>query len=140
MFGVVTAAALAARLTPPPMLKGALSRTMPVPDVDHPMGRWAAAELTMTDPRMLVEAMRTVGRFTSHAWIGGVDVPAAVVVTRHDQLVPARRQYKLAEAIPGATVHEVDGDHFVCGLAPSRFVPVLVRACTDVASRGAGDD
>jgi pimeloyl-ACP methyl ester carboxylesterase len=65
---------------------------------------------------------------------GEVEIPAAVVVTRQDRLIPARRQYALARSLPGATVHPVDGNHF----AFSRydvFVPVLLDACNSVARR-----
>jgi 3-oxoadipate enol-lactonase len=36
-------------------------------------------------------AMQAVCHFSSHRWIGGVDVPAAVLVTRHDRVVPPNR-------------------------------------------------
>ena len=42
---------------------------------------------------------------------------------------------KLAEAIPGATVHPVRGDHVCCVQQPDRFVPVLLDACADVTAR-----
>jgi pimeloyl-ACP methyl ester carboxylesterase len=87
------------------------------------------------DPAAIAEAGTAIARFASQDWIGGVDVPTAVVVTRQDQLVPPHRQRKLAAAIPGATVHPVDGDHGVCASNPERFVPVLVEACTSVAER-----
>ncbi len=54
---------------------------------------------------------------------------------RRDQLGRAERQRKLAVAVPGATVHERDGDHAVGVREPVRFVPVLVDACLDVARR-----
>jgi pimeloyl-ACP methyl ester carboxylesterase len=62
------------------------------------------------------------------------EIPTAVVVTRQDRLIPASRQFELARSLPGASVHEVDGNHF----AFSRyrvFVPVLVEACHAVARR-----
>jgi pimeloyl-ACP methyl ester carboxylesterase len=64
----------------------------------------------------------------------GAEIPTAVVVTRHDRLVPAWRQLELARSLPGATVHTVEGNHF----AFSRhdvFVPVLLEACQTVARR-----
>ena len=33
-------------------------------------------------------AMQAVCEFSSHRWIGGVDVPCAVLLTRHDTVVP----------------------------------------------------
>ena len=64
-----------------------------------------------------------------------VDVPTAVVVIRRDQLVRAERQRNLAVAVPGATVHELDGDRAVGVREPVRFVPVLADACLDVTRR-----
>ena len=68
-----------------------------------------------------------------------MDVPTAVVVMARDRVVPLRRQLKLAQAIPGATVHQVDADHAVCVTAPQVFTPVLLQACwsVDAASRPA---
>ncbi len=70
-----------------------------------------------------------LGRFSSRAWIGGVDVPTAVVVTSRDVLVPTARQRALAAAIPGATVVELDGDHGVFVTDPRAFAAALVEAC-----------
>ena len=86
----------------------------------------------------LIEAAQALGHFTSHDWISEIDVPTAIVVTRDDRLVPARRQRKLAAAVPGATVYEVDGDHPVGIHDPLRFAPVLLEACLDVSGRVAG--
>jgi predicted alpha/beta hydrolase family esterase len=58
-----------------------------------------------------------------------------VVVTTQDQLVSPRRQLALAEAIPGATVHRVDGGHDAAVFGADRFVPALLDACASVASR-----
>ena len=61
-----------------------------------------------------------------------VEIPTAVVVTRHDGIISARRQLQLARSLPGASVHAVEGNH----LAFSQyevFVPVLLDACQSVA-------
>jgi hypothetical protein len=88
------------------------------------------------EPRTVIQAADALTRFASHDWIGTVDVPAAVVVTTLDELVPAVRQRKLARSIPGAEVFEVEGDHDACLSVPS-FPPTLVRACLSVARRAA---
>ncbi|HEX2484486.1 MAG TPA: alpha/beta hydrolase, partial [Myxococcota bacterium] len=85
-------------------------------------------------PATVVQAMDALTRFSSHDWIGSVDVPTAVVVTARDDLVPAARQRKLAASVPGAEVFEVAGDHDACVSHPS-FAPTLVRACLSVARR-----
>ena len=69
---------------------------------------------------------------------GEAEIPTAVVVTRHDGLIPASRQFEIARSRPGATVHPVDGNHF----AFSRydvFVPALLDACHSVARRADND-
>jgi pimeloyl-ACP methyl ester carboxylesterase len=78
--------------------------------------------------------MQAVGSFSSHAWIGSVDVPTAVVVTRHDRVVPLRRQLKLARALPDATVVELDGSHDVFLHSPARFGAAVESACAAVCS------
>ena len=77
-------------------------------------------------------AMQAVCDFSSHRWISGVDVPAAVVVTRQDRVVPPSRQWRLARALPAAEVVEVDGGHDVFVDAPGAFAHALVDACLAV--------
>ncbi len=88
----------------------------------------------------MVEAGHAVGSFDSRPWIGGVDVPTAVVMTRYDTTVPASRQQAMADAVPGARVFPVDGGHDVCAVDPEAFVPALLDACTDVTERAAARD
>jgi pimeloyl-ACP methyl ester carboxylesterase len=76
--------------------------------------------------------VRAVAAFTSHTWIGSVDVPSAVVVTRHDRVVHPRRQHKLAQALPGSTVIEIDGGHDVFLEAPGRLAAAVEAACAAV--------
>jgi len=83
----------------------------------------------------IIDAGRALGRFDSRSWIGDVDVSTAVVVTTRDRVVPPMRQYELAFAIPGATVHPVDGDHAVCLANAEAFVPQLLEAVGAVVGR-----
>ena len=55
-------------------------------------------------------------------------------MTARDRIVPASRQLKLARAIPGASVHEVDADHAVCITAPQVFTQALLQACWSAES------
>jgi 3-oxoadipate enol-lactonase len=134
LFGSLAAAGLATRMTPTGVRRRILERTM-ANRIEGPWGEWVWSELQHNDPAKLLEAAQAIGSFTSHGWIGDVDVPTAVIVTTRDQLVPTHRQRKLAEAVPGATVYEVDGDHAVVVRAPRVFAPVLVEACLDVTGR-----
>jgi 3-oxoadipate enol-lactonase len=103
--------------------------------IDDPAtARWARDQLSRTTLATAVSAVQAVREFTSDGWISQVDVPAAVVVTTRDSVVPASRQRELARAIPGASVYEVDADHAVCITAPQVFAPVLLKACSSVES------
>ena len=100
-----------------------------------PLGAWVTTELRRNDPTSMLQAGWSIGRFSSADWIGEVDVPTPVVVTTGDRVVPPRRQVRLAESIPGATVVTVAGDHDVCVTDPGRFVPALTEACSRVDPR-----
>jgi 3-oxoadipate enol-lactonase len=99
---------------------------------DPATGRWARAQLSRTTLATAVSAMHAVCEFTSDSWISQVDVPTAVVVTGRDRIVPRDRQLKLARAVPGASVHEVDADHAACINAPQLFARALLEACWSV--------
>jgi pimeloyl-ACP methyl ester carboxylesterase len=100
-----------------------------------PFQHWAQQELRRHDVPSIVAAAAEIGRFSSHEWVHEIDVPTSVLVHLHDQLVPARRQRKLAASIRGAEVFEVDGDHFVVAREPKKFVPVLREAAGSVVRR-----
>lgn len=104
--------------------------------VEHPQLRERLyRELEGHDPRSVIQATHALSGFSSHDWIGEVDVPTAVIVTTRDELVPPERQRKLAASIPGAVVFEVEGDHSACVNRAGRFVPTLVEACRSVERR-----
>ena len=104
--------------------------------IDDPAtASWARAQLSRTSLATAVAAIQAVCEFTSDTWISQVDVPTAVVVTTRDFIVPASRQLKLARAIPGASVHELDADHGVCVNAPQLFARALLEACCSVTCR-----
>ena len=125
----------AARVTPPQIRAQVMSRVLRGRLHSTPLGRWAAREVQRGDQAAILQAAWAVGSFDSRRWITDVDAPTAVVVTVHDQLVPAWRQIKLANAIPGATIHRVMADHGACVLAPQVFNPGLLEACASVSQR-----
>jgi 3-oxoadipate enol-lactonase len=96
---------------------------------------WAIREASRHDWRMLLEAGKAIGGFSSADWIGGVDVPVANVITMRDSVVPLQRQAALFELIPGADVFRVDGAHDAVVANPERFVPTLLRALDSVDRR-----
>jgi 3-oxoadipate enol-lactonase len=108
--------------------------------VEHPELRERVyREFAGHDPASVIQATHALSGFSSHDWIGSVDVPTAVIVTTRDELVPPERQYKLAASIPGAEVFEVDGDHGACLARADLFVPALLAACASVQRRVEGD-
>ena len=70
-----------------------------------------------------------VADFTSHSWIGDIDVPVSVLVTMKDSVVPPGRQMKLADAIRHATVVTVEDDHGVFIASPRLFTEKMLEAC-----------
>ena len=96
---------------------------------------WALDEVRLNDITAMLQAGYCLGQFSSHDWIHGLDVPAAVVVTTQDRTVPTRRQLRLAESIPDASVFRVPAGHDACFSAAPRYVPALINACNDVTRR-----
>lgn len=94
---------------------------------------WAIEQVLLHDWNTVLDAGRAIGRFDSTPWIGDVDVPAAVVATLDDDVVPTAHQLALAEAIGATSVHEVGGGHSACS-GDSGFASALVEACRSVAS------
>lgn len=135
MFGALAVVNVVVSLIPPAARLRLVERTLARRVEGSPRGEWAWSEFRRNDPLKMIEAARAAVHYTSHHWIGTVDVPTAVVVTTHDRVVSARRQRRLAASVPGATMHEVEGDHAVAVREPSVFVPVLVDACLDVIGR-----
>jgi 3-oxoadipate enol-lactonase len=135
LFGVMATLSIAARVTPSALHRSMTERMLLDRFGDDAEARWAVDEMRRHDPRMIVEAGQAIGRFSSQEWIGGVDVPTAVVLTEFDSVVPPHRQQRLAASIAGATVHPVRGDHTVCVIRPQNFVPKLAEACDSVVRR-----
>jgi pimeloyl-ACP methyl ester carboxylesterase len=99
------------------------------------MAEWVEGELRRNDPGALLQAGVALRLYDARGWLPGVDVPAAVVMTTADTVVPPSSQLALAASVPEAEVYRVDGDHGVCARQPRRFVPVLTAACLLVARR-----
>ncbi len=96
---------------------------------------WALAQMRSTSPWAVGQAVAALGRHHSSPWLSRIDVPTAVVVTRDDKVIPARRQIALARRIAGATIHDIDAGHASCVLEAETFVPALVEAAATVNAR-----
>jgi pimeloyl-ACP methyl ester carboxylesterase len=122
------------RTTPGVARRAVMSQMMARRMPQFPGREWVLDEMSRNDPAAIAEAAGALARFSSHEWIGDVDVPTAVVVTERDGLVPPERQHRLADSIAGARVFPVDGDHSVCVSAPRLFIPALQSALTTVTT------
>ena len=91
------------------------------------------AELRRHDPRAIREAARAIGEFSSTEWLGAIAVPAVVIITERDLVVPPARQRMLAAAIHDAQIITLDADHGVCVTRPDAFADAVLRACLLVA-------
>lgn len=108
------------------------------PDIAHlePLLPWIVGEVARGHVEDVSEAGRELGRFDSRGWIGGLDRPAAVVVTTRDRLIPLSSQLELAGLLERALLIEVDGDHNAAAAVPDQFAAALVKAVTFVWDRG----
>ncbi len=96
---------------------------------------WAIQQAAAHDWRMILEAGRAIGNFSSSDWLHEIDVPVSTVITMRDQVVPLRRQVKLFEAIPDARAFRIDGMHDAAVANADRFVPTLIRAIESIVDR-----
>ena len=101
-----------------------------------PYRAWLAGEFRRGHVQSIIEAGRELSRFDAGPLIRGLDVPAAVVLTRTDRLVPPAKQRRLAEALE-ATVYELAGDHDSCIVDADGFAAATRAAVDRVAERAA---
>ena len=133
LSGLLPAASVGGRVAPW-VASRFVGSTLRARFVGSPWAGWADAELARHRPSVMLAWAAALARFSSSSWIGGVDVPTAVVVTSHDVLVPTARQLALAAAIPGATVVHLKGDHGAFVTDPSAFATAIIDACRRVTS------
>jgi len=109
-----------------------------VRDIRNPAVKdYVRREMSGSDPATLAQATRAVLRFSSRNWASSIAVPTAVLVMTRDEIVPTRRQYALAAAIPGVKQFEVDGNHLACASKKTNFVAKLLAACDHVNTAAA---
>ena len=94
--------------------------------------RRALAHMHRTPMTTALAAMHAACEFSSHRWIGAVDVPTAVMITGRDRVVPPSRQWGLARALPDCAIVHVDGGHGVFLDALGTFTAGVLQACLAV--------
>jgi 3-oxoadipate enol-lactonase len=98
---------------------------------------WFAGELARGAPWDIAEAGREIGRFDSRSWLGTVRVPAAVVATTHDVLVPISLQRALAQRLDAPLI-PVTAGHMAPLTEPEALLVALEQALEAVAPTLAG--
>jgi 3-oxoadipate enol-lactonase len=98
---------------------------------------WVRQELDGHSMRALVQAGAELGDFDATPWLHELNLPACVIVTTKDELVPPERQRELLADLVAANVghvtsHKVDARHTTLIDDPERFVPTLIAACAQV--------
>jgi 3-oxoadipate enol-lactonase len=121
-----------ARLTPAPVRRSIAARYRRDRHADWT--QWARDQTSRSDWRAVLEAAAALGRFHSASWITGLDVPAAVVVTTEDAIVPVPRQRRLAALLPDPALFSVGAGHDAVVAAPG-FAATLVAAIDAVVAR-----
>ena len=133
-FGGIAALGTAWRFAPDQLRTNAIERLRANRTADLP--DWAAEQIRAGDPAVYFDAGAALGAFTSHTWIGEVDVPTAVVITTRDSKIPPHRQRKLAAAITRARpLSRPTPTTTAWPAGPRRSFPQLVEACHQVAGR-----
>ena len=103
--------------------------------VDPRTSDWAVSELARGAAWDIAEAGREIGRFDSRGWLAEITVPAVVLVTLADMLVPPDRQRDLAERL-GAPMETIVADHLAPGTTPNRFHDGLLRTLAALEEQG----
>jgi 3-oxoadipate enol-lactonase len=101
---------------------------------DSPETAWALAEMMRHSARDIVEAGRELGRFDSRPWLRPLPIPAAVVLTTRDELVPPAKQRRLAQALQ-APVFEAPITHLEITTRGEVYNPALLQALAAVGGR-----
>ena len=99
-----------------------------------PWRAWLSGETTRGFLPDVIEAGRELSRYDARPVVGDVDVPTAVLYTRHDRLVHPRKQRALADAA-AASVFPVDGDHDAPLVRSDALNRALLAAIADVEHR-----
>src|SRR5207302_10350324 len=70
VFSLLPGLAAAVQITPVGLRRQIMRRMVSAGEEDPPARRWAMRELRRSDPASLAAAAGTLGRFSSHEWIG----------------------------------------------------------------------
>ena len=100
---------------------------------------WLVAEFRRGLSPELADAGRALSRYDARPWAGDLGLPAAVLITTRDRLVPPSKQRKLAEALHAQMI-EIDADHdlpLANGAEYARLTRLAVDAVAGTSARRA---
>lgn len=100
-----------------------------------PDNRWAWRQFRATTGAETATAGAIIARFDSRPWLASLDLPAAVVVTTRDRLIPPAAQRALARRIRNATAYDAVTGHGGCVLGAEQFRPAMLAATGSVTGR-----
>jgi 3-oxoadipate enol-lactonase len=87
---------------------------------------WLRGESQRADIGAVTEAGKALGKYDATSWASSLGIPAAMLITANDRLVPPRKQRALAEALDAQT-REIATDHLAPWEAPDQFASVTVE-------------
>lgn len=97
---------------------------------------WLAAEFRRGLARELADAGDALSRYDAEPWAAQLGLPAAMLITTRDRLVPPAKQRELAGALH-AHIIEVDADHDLPLVRGDEYAR-LTRLAVDTAAAAAG--
>lgn len=120
------------RLSPPRFIRATLRRVITRKSELYDKRDWIIGEIRRNDPWTIGQAGRALGRYDARSWAHELDVPAVMVVTMADRLVPPEKQQRLAQALQ-AHIVPLDGDHMVTLTSPQHYA-TATRIAIDYVS------
>jgi len=95
---------------------------------------WAIDAALANDWRMVLEAGAALGAFNSTSWLPTINVPASVVITERDDVVPLARQLELATLLD-ADEYTLDAGHEAAVAVAEAYSARVVSAVHSVIDR-----
>lgn len=102
-----------------------------------PYSSWLAGEFTRTHPRALRQAGRQLSRFDARRLAADLALPASVVITGSDSLVPVERQHALASVLRASVYRLDEADHDLPVTDVKAFSQALIDGVRSVDPGGA---
>jgi len=115
----------------PRYLRRAIARVIPVGHELEAYLPWILGEMQRGASQAIVEAGRCLSRYDAREWGSDLGVPAGVLVTTRDRLVPPRKQRRLAVSL-SAVVHELDADHLCTMAQPAGYIDATLALLDEV--------